>query len=60
MSHNVSVSDIRRAQDSEGVNPLEGTLGYCTCAQVAGSAKRRKKCGSSVAYKTIGTVLSQE
>ena len=38
--------------------PPEGTLGYCTCAQAAGSMKRRKKCGSSVANKTIGTFLS--
>ena len=40
--------------------PPEGALGYCTCAQVAGSTKRRKKIGSSVAYKTTGTFLSQE
>ena len=39
--------------------PPEGTLGYCTCAQVAGGAKHRKKCGWSVAYKTIGPFLSQ-
>ena len=37
----------------------EGTLGYVTGAQEAGSTKRSKKMGSSVAYKTIGTVLSQ-
>ena len=41
-------------------NPPEGTLGYITCAQVAGSTKRRKKMGSSGAYKTIGTFRSQE
>ena len=39
--------------------PPEGTL-YGTCAQVADSTKRRKKMGSSVAYKTIGTFLSQK
>ena len=38
----------------------EGTLGYCTGAQVAGSTKRRKKNGSSVAYKTQGAFLPQE
>ena len=38
----------------------EGTLGYCTGAQEAVCTKRRKKFGSSVAYKTIGTFLSQE
>ena len=38
----------------------EGTLGYCTGAQEAVSTKRRKKFGASVAYKTIGTFLSQE
>ena len=37
----------------------EGTLSYCTCAQEAVSTKRRKKFGSSVAHKTIGTFLSQ-
>ena len=37
----------------------EGTLGYVTCALAANSTKRRKKMGSSVAYKTIGTFLSQ-
>ena len=37
----------------------EGTLSYCTCAQEAVSTKRRKKFGSSVAYKTIGTFLSK-
>ena len=26
--------------------PPEGALGYCTCARVAGSTKRRKKLGS--------------
>ena len=36
-----------------------GTLGYATCVQVAGSTKLRKKMGSSVAYKTIGTFLSK-
>ena len=35
--------------------PPEGTLCYCTCAQAAGSTKRRKNIGSSVAYKTRGT-----
>ena len=40
-------------------NPPEGTLGYVTCALAANSTKRRKKMGSSVAYKTIGTFLSQ-
>ena len=35
--------------------PPEGTLGYCMCAQVAGSTKRR--IGS---YKTIDTFLSQD
>ena len=39
--------------------PPEGTLGYITCAQAADSTKRRKKMGLSVAYKTIGTFLSQ-
>ena len=39
--------------------PPEGTLGYVTCALAANSTKRRKKMGSSVAYKTIGTFLSQ-
>ena len=29
------------------------------CALAANSTKRRKKMGSSVAYKTIGTFLSQ-
>ena len=38
----------------------EGTLGYVTCALAANSTKRRKKMGSSVAYKTIGTFLSQK
>ena len=38
----------------------EGTLGYVTCALAANSTKRRKKMGSSVAYKTIGTFLSQD
>ena len=38
----------------------EGTLGYVTCALVANSTKRRKKIGSSVAYKTIGTFLLQD
>ena len=37
----------------------EGTLGYVTCALAANTTKRRKKMGSSVAYKTIGTFLSQ-
>ena len=37
----------------------ERTLGYVTCALAANSTKRRKKMGSSVAYKTIGTFLSQ-
>ena len=37
----------------------EETLGYVACALAAGSTKRRKKMGSSVAYKTIGTFLSQ-
>ena len=37
----------------------EGILGYGTCAQAANSTKRRKKMGSSVAYKTIGTFQSQ-
>ena len=37
----------------------EGTLGYCTGAQEAVSTKHRKKMGSSVAYKTRGTFLSQ-
>ena len=37
----------------------EGTLSYCTCAQEAVGTKRRKKFGSSVAYKTIGTFLSK-
>ena len=41
------------------VTPPEGTLGYVTCALAANSTKRRKKMGSSVAYKTIGTFLSQ-
>ena len=37
-----------------------GKLGCCTCAQVQGSTKLRKKMGlSSVAYKTIGTFPSQ-
>ena len=36
-----------------------GTLGYGTCAQVAGSTKLRKKIGSSVAYKTTGTFVSK-
>ena len=35
-------------------------LSYCKCAQAAGNTKLRKKIGSSVAYKTIGTFLSQE
>ena len=39
--------------------PPEGTLGYVTCALAADNTKRRKKMGSSVAYKTIGTFLSQ-
>ena len=39
--------------------PPEGTLGYVTCALAANSTKRRKKMGSSVAHKTIGTFLSQ-
>ena len=39
--------------------PPERTLGYVTCALAANSTKRRKKMGSSVAYKTIGTFLSQ-
>ena len=38
--------------------PPEGTLGYVTCALAANSTKRRKKMGSSVASKTIGTFLS--
>ena len=38
----------------------EGTLGYVTCALAANSTKRRKKMGSSVAYKTIGTFLLQD
>ena len=32
--------------------------GYVTCAQAADKTKCRK-CGSSVAYKTIGTFLSK-
>ena len=40
--------------------PRGGMLSYCTCAQAAGSTKLRKKIGLSVAYKTIGTFLSQE
>ena len=43
-----------------GTSPPEGTLGYVTCALAANSTKRRKKMGSSVAYKTIGTFLSQD
>ena len=39
--------------------PPERTLGYVTCALAADSTKRRKDMGSSVAYKTIGTFLSQ-
>ena len=41
-------------------HPPEGTLGHVTCALAANSTKRRKKMGSSVAYKTIGTFLSQD
>ena len=37
-----------------------GMLSYCTCGQAAGSTKLTKKIGLSVAYKTIGTFLSQE
>ena len=44
--------------ETHGVAP-EGTLGYVTCALAANSTKRRKKMGSSVAYKTIGTFLLQ-
>ena len=39
--------------------PPKGTLGYVTCAQAAGSTKRRKKMGSSGAYKTRGSFVSQ-
>ena len=38
----------------------EGTLGSGTCAQAANSTERSKEMGSSVAYKTIGTFLSQK
>ena len=40
--------------------PPEETLGYCTGAQEVVSTKCRKKFGSSMAYKTIGTFSSQE
>ena len=53
---------LERGGGGEGVQgeaPLEGTLGYVACALAADSTKRRKKMGSSVAYKTIGTFLSQ-
>ena len=46
--------------EGAGGDPPEGTLGYVTCALAANSTKRRKKMGSSVAYKTIGTFLSQK
>ena len=49
-----------RLQDhDQEEEPPGGTLGYGTCAQVAGSTKLRKKIGSSVAYKTIGTFPSK-
>ena len=38
--------------------PPRRNAGYGTCAQAADKTKRRK-CGSSVAYKTIGTFLSK-
>ena len=44
--------------DAHGAPP-EGTLSYCTCAQEAVSTKAQKENGSSVAYKTIGTLLSK-
>ena len=46
-------------QTKGSIDAPEGTLGYVTCALAANSTKRRKKMGSSVAYKTIGTFLSQ-
>ena len=51
----------RQTNQNHGLvpSPPKGTLGYVTCAQVAGSTKRRKKMCSSMAYKTIGTFLSQ-
>ena len=36
--------------------PPRRNVGYVTCAQAADKTKRRR-CGSSVAYKTIGTFL---
>ena len=50
---------FRNPPPNLGSKPPEGTLSYCTCAQEAVSTKRRKKFGSSVAYKTIGTFLSK-
>ena len=44
---------------AKNCRPPEGTLGYVTCALAAVSTKRRKKMGSSVAYQTISTFLSQ-
>ena len=48
-----------RGTGSSRSSPPKGTLGYCTGAQEAVSTKRRKKFGSSVAYKTRGTFQSQ-
>ena len=39
--------------------PIGGTLGYVTCAVAADSTKRIEKMGSSVAYETTSTFLSQ-
>ena len=56
----IGTARCRREQRIQGDMPTpEGTLGYCTGAQEAVSTKRRKKFGSSVAYKTRGTILSQ-
>ena len=60
-------SVVKQKRNRKGPEPThqtcgfapEGTLSYCTCAQEAVSTKRRKKFGSSVAYKTIGTFLSK-
>ena len=57
-----TASALKGAQltdDQNSPSPPEGTLSHCTCAQEAIITKRRKKFGSSVAYKTIGTFLSK-
>ena len=52
----VSVSAIGHC----GSHPPRRNSGLCHVCTGGNSTKRRKKMGSSVAYKTIGTFLSQD